>query len=155
MIVDIQQAVMSSMSHPVGRRLHEAGLHACRPLRWLPLTPRQKHQRLPWCRARLSWSTAFVLVETTNEWTFGCCCHSTSTPSTKSAGTVWECSSFIGWISTGHRATLLPLTLTLTHQVPNFQWIAALAFPINLTFCFIQIYISVEIQGHSFERSNM
>ena len=45
-IVDIQGAVMPSMSHPIsastiGRRLHDAELHAHRPLRRLPLTQLQ------------------------------------------------------------------------------------------------------------------
>ncbi|KAI4897550.1 hypothetical protein NFI96_001348 [Prochilodus magdalenae] len=52
---------MPSVSHPVsastiGRRLHHAGLHAHRPLPRLSLTPRHRHQRLQWCRTRLSWS---------------------------------------------------------------------------------------------------
>ncbi|KAI4876766.1 hypothetical protein NFI96_017995, partial [Prochilodus magdalenae] len=59
--VDIQRAVVSSMSHPVGAstigsRLHHAGLHAHRPLPRLSLLPRHRHQRLQWCRTRLSWS---------------------------------------------------------------------------------------------------
>ncbi|KAI4882621.1 hypothetical protein NFI96_022781 [Prochilodus magdalenae] len=37
------------------RRLHHAGLHAHRPLPRLSLTPRHHHQRLQWCRTRLSW----------------------------------------------------------------------------------------------------
>ena len=50
---------MHAMRHPVsartiGRRLHDAGLHARRPLQ-LPLTPCQHCQRLQWCCARLSW----------------------------------------------------------------------------------------------------
>ncbi|KAI4895457.1 hypothetical protein NFI96_025753, partial [Prochilodus magdalenae] len=40
----------------IGRRLHHAGLHAHRPLPRLSLTPRHRHQRLQWCRTRLSWS---------------------------------------------------------------------------------------------------
>ncbi|KAI4873796.1 hypothetical protein NFI96_017982 [Prochilodus magdalenae] len=39
----------------IGRRLHHAGLHAHRPLPRLSLTPRHHHQRLQWCRTRLSW----------------------------------------------------------------------------------------------------
>ena len=51
--------MLPSMSHPVrastiGRRLHDTGPHACRPLQRLSLTPRQRHQRLQWCCARLS-----------------------------------------------------------------------------------------------------
>ncbi|KAI4894112.1 hypothetical protein NFI96_026092, partial [Prochilodus magdalenae] len=58
---DIQRAVVSSMSHPVSagtiaRQLHNPGLHAYRTLRRLSLTPRHRHQRLQWCRTRLSWS---------------------------------------------------------------------------------------------------
>ncbi|KAI4887460.1 hypothetical protein NFI96_003739 [Prochilodus magdalenae] len=54
-----EPSVMPPMSHPVsasttGRRLHDAGLLAHRPLRLRPLTPRQRHQGLQWCRARLS-----------------------------------------------------------------------------------------------------
>ncbi|KAI4895489.1 hypothetical protein NFI96_016425 [Prochilodus magdalenae] len=44
------------MCHPVGRQLHHAGLPAHRPLPRLSLTPRHRHQRLQWCRTRLSWS---------------------------------------------------------------------------------------------------
>ncbi|KAI4873385.1 hypothetical protein NFI96_006608 [Prochilodus magdalenae] len=40
----------------IGRRLHHAGLPAHRPLPRLSLTPRHRHQRLQWCRTRLSWS---------------------------------------------------------------------------------------------------
>ncbi|KAI4885434.1 hypothetical protein NFI96_007927 [Prochilodus magdalenae] len=45
--------------HPnctIGRRLHHPALHAHRPLPRLSLTPRHRHQRLQWCRTRLSWS---------------------------------------------------------------------------------------------------
>ncbi|KAI4872488.1 hypothetical protein NFI96_009342 [Prochilodus magdalenae] len=47
-VPDCQQAVISSVSPP--------GLHAHRPLPRLSLTPRHRHQRLQWCRTRLSWS---------------------------------------------------------------------------------------------------
>ncbi|KAI4888523.1 hypothetical protein NFI96_034163 [Prochilodus magdalenae] len=40
----------------ISRRLHHAGPHAHRPLPRLSLTPRHRHQRLQWCRTRLSWS---------------------------------------------------------------------------------------------------
>ncbi|KAI4898831.1 hypothetical protein NFI96_021558 [Prochilodus magdalenae] len=40
----------------IGRQLHHAGPHAHRPLPRLSLTPRHRHQRLQWCRTRLSWS---------------------------------------------------------------------------------------------------
>ncbi|KAI4874240.1 hypothetical protein NFI96_027648 [Prochilodus magdalenae] len=45
-----------STDSTIGRRLHHAGLHAHRPLPQLSLTPRHRHQRLQWCRTRLSWS---------------------------------------------------------------------------------------------------
>ncbi|UYV63737.1 Transposase [Cordylochernes scorpioides] len=37
------------------RRLVANGLHSCRPLRRLPLTPPNRRQRLEWCRARSTW----------------------------------------------------------------------------------------------------
>ena len=62
-IANIQRAVVPSLQHPVsastlGRRLHNAGLHARRPLRRLPLTPIQRRHRLQWCRDRLTWNHA-------------------------------------------------------------------------------------------------
>ncbi|KAI4893666.1 hypothetical protein NFI96_019903 [Prochilodus magdalenae] len=45
-----------TLCRTIDRRLHHAGLHAHRPLPRLSLTPRHRHQRLQWCRTRLSWS---------------------------------------------------------------------------------------------------
>ena len=59
MTVDIQRAVMPSISHPastVDTWLHDTGLYAWRPLQRLHLTPRQRLQGPQWCHARLSWS---------------------------------------------------------------------------------------------------
>ncbi|UYV81071.1 hypothetical protein LAZ67_19002692 [Cordylochernes scorpioides] len=41
----------------ISRRLVANGLHSCRPLRRLPLTPPNRRQRLEWCRARSTWMT--------------------------------------------------------------------------------------------------
>ncbi|UYV76996.1 OSBPL1A [Cordylochernes scorpioides] len=44
-------------SETISRRLVANGLHSCRPLRRLPLTPPNRHQRLEWCQARSTWMT--------------------------------------------------------------------------------------------------
>ncbi|KAI4902809.1 hypothetical protein NFI96_004321 [Prochilodus magdalenae] len=113
-IADIQRAVIPSMSgSTIGRRLHDAGLHAHRPLPRLSLTPRHRHQRLQWCRTRLSWSDSEwqrVIFSDESRFSLGgdaqrirvwrhrgqrqvshvqkAWCHRTSTPTAPSAGTV-------------------------------------------------------------------
>ncbi|UYV84668.1 Transposase [Cordylochernes scorpioides] len=47
----------SSSTRTISRRLVANGLHSCRPLRRLPLTPPNRRQRLEWCRARSTWMT--------------------------------------------------------------------------------------------------
>ncbi|KAI4902399.1 hypothetical protein NFI96_001252 [Prochilodus magdalenae] len=51
-----ERGVQLAQRSTISRRLHHAGLHAHRPLPRLSLTPRHRHQRLQWCRTRLSWS---------------------------------------------------------------------------------------------------
>ncbi|UYV81273.1 Transposase [Cordylochernes scorpioides] len=46
----------------ISRRLVANGLHSCRPLRRLPLTPPNRRQRLEWCRARSTWMTEWHRV---------------------------------------------------------------------------------------------
>ncbi|UYV83709.1 Ces3 [Cordylochernes scorpioides] len=46
----------------ISRRLIANGLHSCRPLRRLPLTPPNRRQRLEWCRARSTWMTEWHRV---------------------------------------------------------------------------------------------
>ncbi|UYV82649.1 hypothetical protein LAZ67_22000377 [Cordylochernes scorpioides] len=46
----------------ISRRLVANGLHSCRPLRRLPLTPPNRRQRLKWCRARSTWMTEWHRV---------------------------------------------------------------------------------------------
>ncbi|UYV64900.1 hypothetical protein LAZ67_3002334 [Cordylochernes scorpioides] len=53
----ILQHVQDTLDHSIStrtisRRLVANGLHSCRPLRRLPLTPPNRRQRLEWCRAR-------------------------------------------------------------------------------------------------------
>ena len=45
-----------SSASTIGRQLEDAGLHARRPVWWLPLMPSQLHQGLQWCHTRLPWS---------------------------------------------------------------------------------------------------
>ncbi|UYV72225.1 hypothetical protein LAZ67_9002243 [Cordylochernes scorpioides] len=47
----------SISTRTISRRLVANGLHSCRPLRRLPLTPPNRRQRLEWCRARSTWMT--------------------------------------------------------------------------------------------------
>ncbi|KAI4875452.1 hypothetical protein NFI96_000519 [Prochilodus magdalenae] len=54
--VTLSERLCGDPIHNIVRRLHHAGLHAHRPLPRLSLTPRHRHQRLQWCRTRLSWS---------------------------------------------------------------------------------------------------
>ncbi|UYV83577.1 hypothetical protein LAZ67_23001514 [Cordylochernes scorpioides] len=67
----------SSQRHPnraalsrlrtISRRLVANGLHSCRPLRRLPLTPPNRRQRLEWCRARSTWMTEWHRVVFSDE----------------------------------------------------------------------------------------
>ncbi|UYV81780.1 Transposase [Cordylochernes scorpioides] len=51
----------------ISRRLVANGLHSCRPLRRLPLTPPNRRQRLEWCRARSTWVTEWHRVVFSDE----------------------------------------------------------------------------------------
>ncbi|UYV60607.1 hypothetical protein LAZ67_1001647 [Cordylochernes scorpioides] len=51
----------------ISRRLVANGLHSCRPLRKLPLTPPNRRQRLEWCRARSTWMTEWYRVVFSDE----------------------------------------------------------------------------------------
>ncbi|UYV65523.1 Transposase [Cordylochernes scorpioides] len=51
----------------ISRRLVANGLHSCRPLRRLPLTPPNRRQRLEWCRARSTWMTEWHRVVFSDE----------------------------------------------------------------------------------------
>ncbi|UYV76158.1 ELK3 [Cordylochernes scorpioides] len=58
----ILQHVQDTLDHSIStrtisRRLVANGLHSCRSLRRLPLTPSNRRQRLEWCRARSTWMT--------------------------------------------------------------------------------------------------
>ncbi|UYV70846.1 hypothetical protein LAZ67_8000837 [Cordylochernes scorpioides] len=61
------QVVESSESLTISRRLVANGLHSCRPLRRLPLTPPNRRQRLEWCRARSTWMTEWHRVVFSDE----------------------------------------------------------------------------------------
>ncbi|UYV69851.1 FAN1 [Cordylochernes scorpioides] len=63
----ILQHVQDTLDHSIStrtisRRLVANGLHSCRPLRRLPLTPPNRRQRLEWCRARSTWVTEWHRV---------------------------------------------------------------------------------------------
>ncbi|UYV83613.1 hypothetical protein LAZ67_23001634 [Cordylochernes scorpioides] len=51
----------------ISRRLIANGLHSCRPLRRLPLTPPNRRQCLEWCRARSTWMTEWQMVVFSDE----------------------------------------------------------------------------------------
>ncbi|UYV63518.1 hypothetical protein LAZ67_2004441 [Cordylochernes scorpioides] len=51
-----------SLVRTISRRLVANGLHSCRPLRRLPLTPPNRRQRLEWGRARSTWMTEWHRV---------------------------------------------------------------------------------------------
>ncbi|UYV64945.1 Transposase [Cordylochernes scorpioides] len=51
----------------ISLRLVANGLHSCRPLRRLPLTPPNRRQRLEWCRARSMWMTEWHRVVFSDE----------------------------------------------------------------------------------------
>ncbi|UYV73006.1 hypothetical protein LAZ67_10001495 [Cordylochernes scorpioides] len=68
----ILQHVQDTLDHSIStrtisRRLVANGLHSCRPLRRLPLTPTNRRQRLEWCRARSTWMTEWHRVVFSDE----------------------------------------------------------------------------------------
>ncbi|UYV81979.1 hypothetical protein LAZ67_21000289, partial [Cordylochernes scorpioides] len=68
----ILQHVQDTLDHSIStrtisRRLVANGLHLCRPLRRLPLTPPNRRQRLEWCRARSTWMTEWHRVVFSDE----------------------------------------------------------------------------------------
>ncbi|UYV66459.1 hypothetical protein LAZ67_4001746 [Cordylochernes scorpioides] len=68
----ILQHVQDTLDHSIStrtisRRLVDNGLHSCRPLRRLPLTPPNRRQRLEWCRARSTWMTEWHRVVFSDE----------------------------------------------------------------------------------------
>ncbi|UYV81702.1 hypothetical protein LAZ67_20002054 [Cordylochernes scorpioides] len=68
----ILQHVQDTLDHSIStrtisRRLVANGLHSCRPLRRLPLTPLNRRQRLEWCRARSTWMTEWHRVVFSDE----------------------------------------------------------------------------------------
>ncbi|UYV82088.1 hypothetical protein LAZ67_21000798 [Cordylochernes scorpioides] len=68
----ILQHVQDTLDHSIStrtisRRLVANGLHSCRPLRRLPLTPLNRRQRLEWCRARSTWMTEWHRVMFSDE----------------------------------------------------------------------------------------
>ncbi|UYV75666.1 hypothetical protein LAZ67_13000956 [Cordylochernes scorpioides] len=68
----ILQHVHDTLDHSIStrtisRRLVANGLHSCRPLRRLPLTPPNRRQRLEWCQARSTWMTEWHRVVFSDE----------------------------------------------------------------------------------------
>ncbi|UYV78715.1 K02A2.6-like [Cordylochernes scorpioides] len=68
----ILQYVQDTLDHSIStrtisRRLVANGLHSCRPLRRLPLTPPNRRQRLEWCRVRSTWMTEWHRVVFSDE----------------------------------------------------------------------------------------
>ncbi|UYV77755.1 hypothetical protein LAZ67_15002168 [Cordylochernes scorpioides] len=68
----ILQHVQDTLDHSIStrtisRRLVANGLHSCRPLRRLPLTPPNRRQRLERCRARSTWMTEWHRVVFSDE----------------------------------------------------------------------------------------
>ncbi|UYV63899.1 hypothetical protein LAZ67_2005919 [Cordylochernes scorpioides] len=68
----ILQHVQDTLDHSIStrtisRRLVANGLHSCRPLRRLPLTPPNRRQGLEWCRARSTWMTEWHRVVFSDE----------------------------------------------------------------------------------------
>ncbi|UYV76036.1 hypothetical protein LAZ67_13002273 [Cordylochernes scorpioides] len=57
----------SISTRTISRRLVANGLHSCRPLRRLSLTPPNRRQRLEWCRARSMWMTEWHRVVFSDE----------------------------------------------------------------------------------------
>ncbi|UYV83483.1 hypothetical protein LAZ67_23001165, partial [Cordylochernes scorpioides] len=60
-------AACIAVREPFPGRLVANGLHSCRPLRRLPLTPPNRRQRLEWCRARSTWMTEWHRVVFSDE----------------------------------------------------------------------------------------
>ncbi|UYV84629.1 hypothetical protein LAZ67_X002892 [Cordylochernes scorpioides] len=63
----IVDQVILNYEETISRRLVANGLHSCRPLRRLPLTPPNRRQRLEWCRARSTWMTEWHRVVFSDE----------------------------------------------------------------------------------------
>ncbi|UYV84724.1 hypothetical protein LAZ67_X003220 [Cordylochernes scorpioides] len=63
----IRRFNLLSTSRTISRRLVANGLHSCRPLRRLSLTPPNRRQRLEWCRARSTWMTEWHRVVFSDE----------------------------------------------------------------------------------------
>ncbi|UYV66983.1 K02A2.6-like [Cordylochernes scorpioides] len=61
------EAAVRKDPRTISRRLVANGLHSCRPLRRLPLTPPNRRQRLEWCRARSTWMTEWHRVVFSDE----------------------------------------------------------------------------------------
>ncbi|UYV60636.1 Transposase [Cordylochernes scorpioides] len=61
------ERIMLFKNRTISRRLVANGLHSCRPLRRLPLTPPNRRQRLEWCRARSTWMTEWHRVVFSDE----------------------------------------------------------------------------------------
>ncbi|UYV64656.1 hypothetical protein LAZ67_3001551 [Cordylochernes scorpioides] len=64
---NLHQRVITGDEATISRRLVANGLHSCRPLRRLPLTPPNRRQRLEWCRARSTWMTEWHRVVFSDE----------------------------------------------------------------------------------------
>ncbi|UYV85106.1 hypothetical protein LAZ67_X004594 [Cordylochernes scorpioides] len=64
---NLLQRVITGDEATISRRLVANGLHSCRPLRRLPLTPPNRRQRLEWCRARSTWMTEWHRVVFSDE----------------------------------------------------------------------------------------
>ncbi|UYV85188.1 hypothetical protein LAZ67_X004883 [Cordylochernes scorpioides] len=64
---NLLQRVITGDEATISRRLVANGLHSCRPLRRLPLTPPNRRQRLEWCRARSTWMTEWHRVVCSDE----------------------------------------------------------------------------------------
>ncbi|UYV63635.1 hypothetical protein LAZ67_2005108 [Cordylochernes scorpioides] len=68
----ILQHVQDTLDHSIStrtifHRLVANGLHSCRPLIRLPLTPPNRRQHLEWCRARSTWMTEWHRVVFSDE----------------------------------------------------------------------------------------
>ncbi|UYV62988.1 hypothetical protein LAZ67_2002752 [Cordylochernes scorpioides] len=64
---NLLQKVITGDEATISRRLVANGLHSCRPLRRLPLTPPNRRQCLEWCRARSTWMTEWHRVVFSDE----------------------------------------------------------------------------------------
>ncbi|UYV63376.1 hypothetical protein LAZ67_2003894 [Cordylochernes scorpioides] len=105
----ILQHVQDTLDHSIStrtisRRLVANGLHSCRPLRRLPLTPPNRRQRLEWCRARSTWMTEWHRVVFSDESRF--CLSSDSRRGTMTAQRYVD-------------DVLRPVTLPYLQGVPN------------------------------------